>query len=55
MFNEFKEVFANDYIRMGRKVIRPFSIMWWVVKTLNCFVAIVGMYAIYCTIWMIGA
>ena len=45
MFNEAKEIFSDDYIKVGSKKIRPFSITWWAVK-IGCGVAI--MCGIYC-------
>lgn len=55
MFNKTKEIFSDDYIKVGNKKIRPFSIAWWIVRGVMILAAIVGMYAMYCAIWMIGA
>ena len=55
MFNEAKEIFSDDYIKVGNKKVRPFSIAWWVIHGVTTLAAIVGMYAMYCVIWMIGA
>lgn len=55
MFNETKEIFSDDYIKVGNKKIRPFSIAWWIVRGAMILAAIVSMYVIYCAIWMIGA
>ena len=55
MFNETREIFSDDYIKVGNKKIRPFSIAWWIVRGVMVLAAIVSMYVIYCTIWMIGA
>ena len=54
MFNEAKEIFSDDYIKVGNKKIRPFSIAWWIVRGAMILAAIVGMYAMYCAICMIG-
>lgn len=29
----FVECFKDDYIKMGKWRIRPFSILWWIVRT----------------------
>ena len=55
MFNEAKEIFSDDYIKVGKKKVRPFSIAWWAIRSAMALAAIAGMYAMYCTIWMIGA
>lgn len=55
MFSEAKEIFSDDYIKVGSKKVRPFSIAWWMIRIGGCAVAIAGMYAMYCAIWMIGA
>ena len=55
MFNEAKEIFSDDYIKVGNKKIRPFSIAWWAIRGAMALAAIVGMYVMYCAIWMIGA
>lgn len=55
MFDETKEIFSDDYIKIGNKKVRPFSIAWWAIRGAMALAAIVGMYAIYCAIWMIGA
>lgn len=55
MFDETKEIFSDDYIKIGNKKVRPFSIAWWVIRSATILAAIVGMYAMYCAIWMIGA
>ena len=55
MFNETKEIFSDDYIKVGNKKIRHFSIAWWIVRGVMVLAAIVGMYVMYCAIWIIGA
>lgn len=55
MFNETKEIFSDDYIKVGNKKIRPFSIAWWIVRGAMILAAIVGMYVMYCAICVIGA
>ena len=55
MFNETKEIFSDDYIKVGNKKIRPFSIAWWIVRGAMALAAIVSMYVIYCAIWMISS
>lgn len=55
MFNEAKEIFSNDYIKVGSKKVRPFSIAWWTIRSAMVLAAIVSMYVVYCAIWMIGA
>lgn len=54
MFNETKEIFSDDYIKVGSKKIRPFSIAWWIVRGAMILAAIVSMYVIYCAICVIG-
>lgn len=54
MFNEIREIFADDYIRIFSKKIRPFSLVWWFIKIFYCVIAISFVYLFYCAIWMLG-
>lgn len=51
----FKEVFADDFIKMGRKVVRPFSIAWYAIRGAEVLAGVGAFYVLYCTLWMIGA
>ena len=50
-----KEILSDEYIKVGKKKIRPFAIAWWVVRGAMALAAIVSMYVIYCAICVIGA
>lgn len=52
MLNDFKAVFFNDYIKVGNKRIRPFSIAWWIIKMGQVMCGIGGMYLLYCNLWL---
>lgn len=51
MIKEFKEVFSNDYIKIGRHRIRPFSILWWIIRVEQGICGIAGLYLLYCCLW----
>lgn len=59
MFNEFniafKSTFANDYIKVGRKKIRPFSFAWFVVGLSKVLIGVLSFYLLYCCLWMAAA
>lgn len=55
MINEIKILFTNDYIKVGRKVIRPFSLAWWCVQLGKVLIGILSFYLLYCSLWMLVA
>jgi hypothetical protein len=55
MINEFKAIFANNYIKVGRKVIRPFSFAWWCIQLSKVLIGVLSFYLLYCSLWMLAA
>lgn len=55
MINEIKTLFADDYIKVGRKVIRPFSFVWWCVQLNKVLIGVLSFYFLYCSLWMLAA
>lgn len=55
MFEEIKSIFADDYIYIKRKKIRPFSLMWWVIRTGQTILCILFVYLLYCCAWIMAA
>lgn len=55
MINEIKILFADDYIKVGRKVIRPFSFAWFVVILSKVMIGVLSFYFLYCSLWMLAA
>lgn len=53
MFHEFQVVFQDDYIRIGKRKIRPFSLLWWIIRFLQVVCGIGGMYLLYCSLWVL--
>ena len=44
---EFIKVFKDDYIHIGKYVIRPFSLVWWLVYIGIGLLSAVGFYVFY--------
>ena len=47
MLNTFIALFKNDHIKCGKKQIRAFSPLWWVVRIMQVACCCVGMAALY--------
>lgn len=50
---EFIKVFKDDYILIGKYVIRPFSLVWWLVYIGIGLLSAVGFYAFYILMWVV--
>ena len=55
MINEIKMLFADDYIKIGRKVVRPFSFAWWCIQLSKVLIGVLSFYFLYCSLWMLAA
>lgn len=49
---EFIKVFKDDYIHIGKYVIRPFSLVWWLVNIGIGLLSAVGFYVFYILMWV---
>lgn len=50
---EFIKVFKDDYILIGKYVIRPFSLVWWLVYIGIGLLSAVGFYVFYILMWVV--
>lgn len=50
---EFKEMFDDDYIRIGTKVIRPYSVLWWLVSIGQGALGAFCVYVFYMLMWLV--
>lgn len=50
---EFIKVFKDDYIHIGKYVIRPFSLVWWLVNIGIGLLGAVGFYVFYILMWVV--
>ena len=50
---EFIEVFKDDYIHIGKYVIRPFSLVWWLFNIGIGLLSAVGFYVFYILMWVV--
>lgn len=50
---EFKEMFDDDYIRIGKKVIRPYSVLWWFVSLSQGLLGASCVYVFYILMWLV--
>ena len=50
---EFIKVFKDDYIHIGKYVIRPFSLAWWLVNIGIGLLSAVGFYVFYILMWVV--
>ena len=47
-----REILRQDYIKIGKYKVRPFSILWWVIRIFNCLMVFGGMYIFYILMWI---
>lgn len=50
--NEIYEMFKDDWIRVGKKNIRPFSLAWWMILFAQCTLIMFIMYLFYVGMWI---
>lgn len=53
MLQDFKNIFQDDYIKFRYYKVRPFSIIWWIIKTLQIIGAVIAMWSFYIILWCI--
>ena len=53
MFNELKEMFEDDYICTKRFCIKPFTLLWWVIRTGQTMLIVAGLFGFYCLMWIV--
>lgn len=47
MFNELKEMFNDDYIYTKRFCIKPFTLLWWIIRTGQTMLIVAGLWMFY--------
>ncbi len=55
MFQKFKEFFKDDYIRTKRFRIKPFSLLWWVIRGGQAILVVAGFFVFYMMMWSVFA
>lgn len=53
MWQEIKDTFRDDYIYLKHRKIRPFSLLWFLIRIGQCSICIIALYAFYCGMWII--
>lgn len=51
--DEFVAIFGNEYIYIGKYVIRPFSFAWWFILLALGAISAFVMYIFCLTIWVV--
>lgn len=51
MFRDMKELFKDDYKRIGKYIVRPFSVMWWILIGLQSLTGVLFFYTFYVVLW----
>ena len=55
MFQKFKEFFKDDYIRKKRFRIKPFSLLWWLIRSGQVILVVAGFFVFYMMMWFMLA
>lgn len=59
MLREFidtmREWYSNDYIEMKHGYIRPFSLLWWIIRTAQSLGVVAGLWIWYVVMWAVLA
>ena len=55
MFQKFKEFFKDDYIRTKRFRIKPFSLLWWLIRSGQVILVVAGFFVFYMMMWFMLA
>ena len=55
MLNELKKMFKDDYIRTKRFRIKPFSLLWWVIRCVQAILVVAGFFVFYIMMWSVLA
>ena len=50
---EFKKCFKDDYKKIGKYYIRPFSILWWLMFIGQGIAIVGGLWAFYVIAWIL--
>lgn len=52
MRKDFIEIFKDDYKKIGKYSVRPFSVVWWIIFIMQGVMGAGAMYMFYCTFWI---
>ena len=55
MLNELKKMFEDDYIHTKRFRIKPFSLLWWVIRSGQAILVVAGFFVFYMMMWSVLA
>lgn len=53
MWQEFKELFEDDYIKVGKYRAVPFGPAWWIIRIGQGALGVFGFYAFYILMWIL--
>lgn len=49
---EIKKIFADDFIKIGKRKIKPFTFLWWVIRLIESICIVGYFYFIYVGLWV---
>lgn len=49
---EFIEMFKDDYIKIGKYVLKPFSLGWWLMCLVQGAIGAVCLWGFYMLMWL---
>lgn len=53
MWQEFKELFEDDYIKVGKYKAVPFGPAWWIIRIGEVALGVAWGYVVYMGMWLI--
>lgn len=55
MIDTTRELYGDDYIKTKHGYIRPFSLLWWVIRTAQSLGVVAGLWVFYVLMWAVLA
>lgn len=46
-------LFKDDFIKVGRWMVKPFSVIWFIIRISQCIIGLGCGYALYCGLWLL--
>lgn len=53
--NDMKKWYGDDHIYIGHKCIKAFSLLWWIIRTIQCGVICGCLWVFYILMWLVFA
>ena len=50
-----REWYGDDYIETKHGYIRPFSLLWWIIRTAQSLGIVAGLWVLYVLMWTVLA